>query len=242
MITQMKNAVVAVLWTSRTAAQASICASGRQPRASSRPSSGAVSAWVSGMPKPRRADDRDGLEHRRRARPEAEPGTAPLGHAGERHAAGQRDPEAARGRRPGGQEGDHSHVGRPGGNRARGDGHAATVAGARGALLRPCNARSPRGGPARGRRSAPGSPCRSRSRPALHLVGHRPGLAQVLVRHLAQLGHVAAHVVARPGRSAPGAASGCRGGGRTAAGRPPPTRSTASCRCCWPRRRRSAAA
>ena len=50
MITQMKNAVVAVLWTSRTAAQASICASGRQPRASSRPSSGAVSACVSGIP------------------------------------------------------------------------------------------------------------------------------------------------------------------------------------------------
>ena len=46
----MKNAVVAVLWISRIAPQARICGSGRQPRASRRPSMGAVAAWVNGMP------------------------------------------------------------------------------------------------------------------------------------------------------------------------------------------------
>ena len=50
MITQMKKAVVAVLCTSRIAAQASTCEGAAQPRASRRPSIGAVAAWVSGMP------------------------------------------------------------------------------------------------------------------------------------------------------------------------------------------------
>ena len=47
----MKKAVVAVLCSSRTVAQASTCAAVRQPRASRRPSIGALTAWVSGMPK-----------------------------------------------------------------------------------------------------------------------------------------------------------------------------------------------
>ena len=46
----MKNAVVAVLWIRRIAAQVRICGSVGQPRASRRPSSGAVAAWVSGIP------------------------------------------------------------------------------------------------------------------------------------------------------------------------------------------------
>ncbi len=50
-MTQMKNAVVAVLWSTRMAAQARICGRRRQPRASRRPSIGAVAAWVSGMPR-----------------------------------------------------------------------------------------------------------------------------------------------------------------------------------------------
>jgi hypothetical protein len=49
-ITQMKKAVVAALWRSRMAPQARICGNGRHPRASIRPSSGALAAWVSGMP------------------------------------------------------------------------------------------------------------------------------------------------------------------------------------------------
>ena len=47
----MKKAVVAVLWSSRMAAQARICTTGATARASRRPSSGAVVAWVSGTPK-----------------------------------------------------------------------------------------------------------------------------------------------------------------------------------------------
>ena len=55
----------------------------------------------------------------------------------------------------------------------------------------------------------------------------------------AKLGHVAAHVCCRRGRSAPCGGPGCRSAGTPAGGRRPPRRSTASCRCCWPRRRRS---
>ena len=86
---------------------------------------------------PRRADDRDRLEHRGRARSEAEPGAAPLGNAGERHAAGQRYPEAAGGSGAGGQEGDDPDVRRPDDVRRcvvrPGVAHEATVAGAGGA-------------------------------------------------------------------------------------------------------------
>src|SRR3954447_3060304 len=46
----MKNAVVAMLCTSRSRPQTRICHSPRTPRASSRPRSGAVAAWVSGIP------------------------------------------------------------------------------------------------------------------------------------------------------------------------------------------------
>jgi hypothetical protein len=49
-ITQMKKAVVAALCSSRIAAQTRICPSGRQRRASIRPSNGALTAWVRGMP------------------------------------------------------------------------------------------------------------------------------------------------------------------------------------------------
>jgi hypothetical protein len=47
---QMKNAVVAALWSRRTAAQASNCSEKPTRRASSRPSIGALSACVSGIP------------------------------------------------------------------------------------------------------------------------------------------------------------------------------------------------
>ncbi len=46
----MKNAVVAALCRSRTAAQATSCGQKPTPRSCSRPSSGALSAWVSGTP------------------------------------------------------------------------------------------------------------------------------------------------------------------------------------------------
>ena len=51
MITQMKKAVVMPLWRMRNSVQTATCGAGRQPRASRRPSSGAVIACVSGMPK-----------------------------------------------------------------------------------------------------------------------------------------------------------------------------------------------
>src|SRR5215211_490524 len=47
----MKNAVVSVLWARRIAAQARNWARNRTERASKRPSTGALSAWVSGTPK-----------------------------------------------------------------------------------------------------------------------------------------------------------------------------------------------
>ena len=49
--TQMKNAVADALWSRRTAAHASSWDITPDPRASSRPSSGAVIACVSGIPK-----------------------------------------------------------------------------------------------------------------------------------------------------------------------------------------------
>ena len=49
-MTQMKNAVVAVLCSRRMAAQARICGRTATPRASRRPSIGAVAACVSGIP------------------------------------------------------------------------------------------------------------------------------------------------------------------------------------------------
>src|SRR5918992_49526 len=46
----MKKAVVAVLWNSRTTPQTSICGARPTPRASRRPSSGALIACVNGTP------------------------------------------------------------------------------------------------------------------------------------------------------------------------------------------------
>ena len=61
-----------------------------------------------------RPDDRHGLEHRRGACTEAEPGTTTLSHARERNTTRQGDPEPARRRGPRGEERDHGHVGRSG--------------------------------------------------------------------------------------------------------------------------------
>ena len=46
----MKNAAPAALVSTRSTAQAAICASGRKPRASIAPSIGALTAWVKGTP------------------------------------------------------------------------------------------------------------------------------------------------------------------------------------------------
>ena len=106
----MKNAVVAALCSRRTSAHAASC--GQKPDAAGVQAAEHRRAERLGErhAEAGRADDRDGLEHRRRARAEAEPGAAPLGHAGERHAAGERDPEAAGGRGAGREEGDDADV------------------------------------------------------------------------------------------------------------------------------------
>ena len=115
---KMKNAVASELFTSRMTAHASHWRSGATARASKRPSTGAVMAWVSGTPK--RAGPMIATLSSIAARLAPKPWRSPRRsrHARQRHAAGQRHPEASGGRGPGGQEGDGGHVRGAGGRRA----------------------------------------------------------------------------------------------------------------------------
>ena len=114
MITQMKNAVVAALWRRRTVAQASELRPEAHAARVEAPEDRRAHGLGQRNAEARRTDDRHRLEHRRRARTEAEPGAATLGHPRERNTAGQGDPEAASGRGSRGEERDHGHVGRSG--------------------------------------------------------------------------------------------------------------------------------
>ena len=128
-MTQMKNAVVAVLWSSRMAAQARICGQ-RAPAAGLQASEHRRRGRLGQRDaETGRADDGHRLEHRGDARAKAEPSPTPLRDPSDGDPPARAIQKPPAGAAPSRQKGDDRHMSRSGGNRLRGRRHGSDRAG-----------------------------------------------------------------------------------------------------------------